>query len=355
MRIDQIERIYVINLARREDRWETIQDEWRKTKVDIPLTRFIACDGREFIPPKSWDVGGGAYGCYLSHLLCLTDIVRLGLDNVLVFEDDACFIEGFREKLEKVLSDLPPIYDALYLGWQALHVDRVPPARITENLGRAGNNNRTHATMYSNQGAKRLLSHFQDLGERHKKDHIDHWAGRLHEQLDRYGEHVYDIYNAIPQLVYQSAGSSDICGKETPLHTWAYRGPWKEEKPKVVTVRQYKTGYGEMGKNGQLGYEKKTVTLEDGAYLTTLSLHAPSAVSIVLSEPLFVAGFMNGTGGSGEPVTVIIDGTEVGQIQEPKSMTTPIKLGAGEHKLEFKVDEKHKGMAHTVWVFSRVK
>lgn len=354
MKIDDIQAVYVINLARRDDRWQTIQDNWRKTGVPIPLTRFIACDGRDFLPPKSWDVGNGAFGCYLSHVSILTDIVRLGLDNVLVLEDDAYFVDDFKNKLALVLNDLPPVYDALFLGWQALFADRVPPTRITDVLGRAGNNNRTHGTMYSNRGAKRLLQHFHDLGERHKKDHIDHWAGRLHEALDDNGEHVFDIYNSLPQLIYQAPGQSDICGKATPMNKWLYNGKYKTEQPKLFYITSYNVGYGTIGRNGDMGYERRKVELPDHAYISTLSLHAPSKASVVLSEPLFVAGYMNPSGGSGEAVETIVDGVSIGQIKEPGTMTKQVKLEPGEHTLEFKIDDKHRGLAHSVWVFSRV-
>lgn len=353
MKIKDIQAVYVINLARRDDRWEQLQSAWKRTLMPQELIRFRACDGRDFIPPKSWDVGNAAFGCYLSHVGVLTEIVKFGLDNVLVLEDDAYFVDGFRDKLALVLADLPPIYDALYLGWQALHTDRVPPSKITEHLGRAGNNNRTHGTMYSNRGAKRLLQHFHDLSERKKKDHIDHWAGRLHEALDKAGEHVFDIYNALPQLIYQGAGNSDICGKATPLNTWLYNGPYKTEQPKVFYVTSFSTGYGDIGKNGALGYESKKVDLPNHAYLSTLSLHAPSKAAVTLSERLFVVGYMNPSGGPGEAVDVIVDGVVIGQIKAPGTMTKQIKLEPGEHTLEFSIPDKHKGLAHSVWVFNR--
>ena len=78
MKIKDIEAVYVINLARREDRWEQLQSAWKRTGMPQELIRFRACDGRDFIPPLSWDVGNAAFGCYLSHVGVLTEIVKFG-------------------------------------------------------------------------------------------------------------------------------------------------------------------------------------------------------------------------------------------------------------------------------------
>ena len=74
----------------------------------------------------------------------------------------------------------------------------------------------------------------------------------------------------------------------------------------------------------------------------------------MLSEGLYCCGYMNPSGGPGEPVDAIVDGQSIGQIKGPGSMTEPIKLAPGEHTLEFVIAEEYKGMAHSVWVFSRV-
>lgn len=355
MRITDIEFVYGINLDRRKDRWMELEERWAKTEMPQPLLRFSACDGQQFTPPKSWDVGRAAWGCYLSHVSLLTHIVRLEIEHALILEDDAYFVDDFKDKLRLVLNDLPPIYDQLYIGYQLLHTDRLPPYKLTDHLGRGQNMNRNHATLYSRRGAARLLAHILDLSERKKKEHIDHWLGRaIHEAVDKQGEHLYDCYIALPQLVYQGAGTSDICGKETPMNKWLYNGPYKTEQPKLYYVTSYETGYGDMGRNDDLGYESKKVDLPDHAYLSTLSLHAPSTAHITTVERLKVCGYMNPSGGPGEAVDVVVDGVSIGQIQAPGSMTKQVRLEPGDHLLEFKIADEYKGMSHTVWVFSRV-
>ena len=243
MEIKDISIAFVINLARREDRrdafWQAWQGDGEKSPLSgIPAQLYTACDGSEFEPPKSWDVGRGAYGCYLSHLSLLTEVIRNGSRYVfpdgpqhfLVFEDDARPVENFRELFAAALADLPDDFDQMYLGWQAINTRRRPPAKLTEHLGRAGNCNRNHATLWSRRGAIRFLARLTNLAERKAQHHLDHWLGELHEELTADGRHAYNSYIAIPQLCYQAEGTSDISGRKTIEHLWYYRGNYTSEE-----------------------------------------------------------------------------------------------------------------------------
>lgn len=352
MKIDEISAVYVINLPRRKDRRETIANAWERTGVPLPLRFFSGCDGRDFEPPKSWDVGKGAFGCYLSHTSILIEAVRTGLENVLILEDDACFADDFADRLGAVLADLPRDYDQLYLGWQALHSDRVPPTRITEHLGRAGNCNRSHAILYSRKGAVKILKRLLDLSERKPKHHIDHWLGELHEELDDNGLHRYNCYISIPALVYQAAGKSDICGKETPLNKWIYTGTYKEERPPRFSVTSYKTAFGDIGRRGSLGYENRKAEFTADDKTETVSLHAPSVLWIENTIPLTVGAAMNKSGGSRDPVRAAVDGQPLGYVQAPDDRTREVVIEPGKHCLEFLIDKVNNAFAHTFWILS---
>jgi len=363
MKITDIDMAYVISLAKRADRREKFWAAWQGGKTPAPLagipaSLFLACDGREFDPPRSWDVGRGAFGCYLSHISILTDAVRAGetrieeLKNFLVLEDDAVPCEGFREKLAAVLADLPDDFDQLYLGWQALHSDRVPPTRITEHLGRAGNCNRNHAILYSRKGAVKILKRLLDLSERKPKHHIDHWLGELHEELDDNGLHRYNCYISIPAIVYQAAGNSDISGKETPLNKWLYTGTYKEERPPRFSVLSYKTAFGDIGRRGSLGYENRKAEFTADDKTETVSLHAPSVLWIENTIPLTVGAAMNKSGGSRDPVRAAVDGQPLGYVQAPDDRTREVVIEPGKHCLEFLIDKVNNAFAHTFWILS---
>ena len=92
----------------------------------------------------------------------------------------------------------------------------------------------------------------------------------------------------------------------------------------------------------------------EGGFIYSLSLHAPSRLVLINNEELYVCGYMDLSGGSGEPVKVLVDNVDIGEIKAKGSMTDKVKLEPGEHTLSFAIDEKHKGMAHTVWLFSRI-
>jgi len=354
MNITDIDRVYVINLDRRPDRWERVQRDWAETGVPIPLTRWPACDGRDFRPPASWDVGRAAYGCWLSHLSILIDMVRTCLDNVLILEDDAVFADGFADKLAGVLDDMPSRYDQLYLGYQLLHTERVPPSRITEHLGRAGNCNRSHAILYSGDGAERILTEVMDLSNRQHREHIDHWLGRaIHEPLDNNGEHRYDVYIAIPQLVYQNDGASDISGKTNQVNKWLYNGRYLREYKPLVEVTSYTTAFGQVGRHGRLGYEGRMADIADDERTTVISLHAPSTLFLRVKDPVYVTGCMNSSGSAREPVRVFVDGVAAGTVQSAGDRGESHLLEPGEHCLEFRIDQNQNAFAHTFWVFRK--
>lgn len=351
MKIEDISWWYIINLARREDRKTAFYQAWQGT--GLPFELFTACDGNDFPPPKTWDAGAGAWGCYLSHITVMNQAIRFGDEHFVILEDDARPTENFQQNLEATLADLPDDYDQLYLGWQALHTRRVPPVKLTDHLGRAGNINRNHATLWSRSGAIRFLQRLHNLAERQPQHHIDHWMGELHEELTEAGEHRYNSYIAIPQLCFQAAGKSDINGKEKAENLWFYRGNYAREYKPLITVTTYTIGYGEVGRRGYLGYEHRKADATDSDDQTVLSLHAPSTVWAVNPEPLLVTGHMNSTGHPREPVRVKIDGKEIGEIQNPGDKTEPVRLEPEKHCLEFVIPKYENALAHTYWVFRK--
>ena len=355
MTINDIQWFYIINLSRREDRLRAFREAWKTVGADFPFEVFTACDGNDFEPPAGWDVGRGAYGCYLSHLSLLTQAVRFGDKHFVIFEDDARPVENFRELFEATLADLPDDFDQLYLGWQALNTRRCPPTKITERLGRAGNVNRNHATLWSRTGAIRFLARLTNLAERKPQHHIDHWMGELHEELTDAGDHAYNSYIAIPQLCSQAESLSDICGKTKPENLWYYRGAWAREYKPLVNVTLFTLSFGDVGRRGWLGYEKRRCDRSDSETQTVVSVHAPSTIWLENTEELAVAGYMNSTGHAREPVRVKVDGQELTAIQNPKDKTQEVPLPPGKHCLEFIIQKHENAFAHTYWTFSRSK
>src|ERR1700722_7549035 len=92
--------IFVINLARDVERWETIKNSL--TKAGLPHTRYPAVDGprkislirsiirRDFINQKiGRPLTTGEVCCTLSHIAVLRQIVRRNICCAVILEDDA--------------------------------------------------------------------------------------------------------------------------------------------------------------------------------------------------------------------------------------------------------------------------
>jgi GR25 family glycosyltransferase involved in LPS biosynthesis len=59
----------------------------------------------------------GQIGCAASHFMAITEAKRLGLESVLIFEDDATFIDEWRAKVEQLQKALQGVaWDLVYLG-----------------------------------------------------------------------------------------------------------------------------------------------------------------------------------------------------------------------------------------------
>ena len=111
---DFFDGIYCINLDERIDRWAQAQVEFGKLGV-TGVKRFSAVKHER-----------GAIGCRESHLGIIQESKKLGLKNVLIFEDDVLVIEKNITRLDEVLTELEQLdWDLFYFG-----------ATVDPNVGR---------------------------------------------------------------------------------------------------------------------------------------------------------------------------------------------------------------------------
>jgi GR25 family glycosyltransferase involved in LPS biosynthesis len=129
-----------INLDRRIERWERMQDKFQQHGIHA-VRRFAAVDGDTTTIPTNWPGTPGAYGCLLSHLEVVREARRLGLPNILIFEDDVVFDDQFEQKFSEYIQQLPADWDMLFFG--ALHKDEL--IKVSENVGRITQSNSTYA------------------------------------------------------------------------------------------------------------------------------------------------------------------------------------------------------------------
>lgn len=203
---------YIISLNRRKDRlikfWDRFPKDW---PYDLPI-HYSAIAGTYCNPPSWWKQGGGAWGCYKSHLNIIEqELNQENKQNILIFEDDAIFCDNFVSKMQQLLSVIPDDADQIYLGGQHL--------KQATDKGKyllANNINRTHCYIVTTKGLPVLYRHLNDIKNWGNKFHIDHHYGAAHrdKRIIAYAPKIW--------LIGQDEDNrSDVCGKPVKERWWA--------------------------------------------------------------------------------------------------------------------------------------
>lgn len=202
-----------INLDRRPDRWQ----EFLAGCPFAGIERVAAVDGhRATDRPLWWLAGGGALGCFRSHLGILERAIADGVETLIVFEDDAIFPPDAAERIERFVAALPDDWDMLYLGGQFQTWDGGRPTRISDEVLRCCRTNRTHAMVLRGRFIRIAYDFLMDWESWSKwpQNHIDHRLENLH--IDG----RYNIYAPSKWIVGQAEGQSDIANRAEPERFW---------------------------------------------------------------------------------------------------------------------------------------
>jgi len=130
---DFCDAVYYISLQTRGER----RAECRRQlgQHSIKATWIPAVDGTTIVSYNGY-VNKAQAGCYLSHLLAVSQANVAQLSNVCVFEDDILLHPQFQQKFEEYLQYLPEDWDIFYMGLANVrepeqvntHIDRVSKA-----------------------------------------------------------------------------------------------------------------------------------------------------------------------------------------------------------------------------------
>lgn len=151
-------KIYLINLPSRPDRLQKATQELGA--YSIPFEVFPATQHNN-----------GAYGIFLTLKALFTKILSetnppspLGRGiggGVLIFEDDARFLQNPNDILPHCLAQLPADYDMFFLGCN----HKTPMEYYSENLFRVNNAKALHAVSYSLKAMEQLMPCFNKFTE----------------------------------------------------------------------------------------------------------------------------------------------------------------------------------------------
>lgn len=167
----------VINLDARKDRMAS----FNMNKFPFEVERFSAFNNKI-----------GEDGCTQSHLSVLHNQTEFPF---VVFEDDCVMIQPWKT-VEKAISQLPPNWDALWLGANP----RRPLTKYSENLYRINNAYCLHAVIYN---SKRIVDYIYNKHNTPSGKNLDIFIANDVMQK-------FNCYAVYPMCATQLSDQSDI-------------------------------------------------------------------------------------------------------------------------------------------------
>lgn len=156
-----IDKIYVINLDRRCDRWKYISEHL--TSLNMKYERISATELK--IESDISSVKLGQISCFHSHIKTLRKAYELNLNSVLILEDDCKFIRSIDSNILNFISTSN--YQILYLGCNRkiyknnnslIYLSNVK--KVTDSIYEVEECGTTHAILYSKQMISKIIEFY---------------------------------------------------------------------------------------------------------------------------------------------------------------------------------------------------
>lgn len=186
------DRVYVINLDKRPDRYENFNNEISKYFINN-IQRFSAIDGTT-ISVDNPSLLAGETGVLMSHLEIIKECKKDGVKNVLILEDDVYFTPEIA-KLDEYMNLVPSDWDFIYFGGN--HVYGQPPQLLNDKILKLNYTVALHCVA--------IKSSMFDV--------IEVVLPKMKKQVDAYYAELHNTFNAYgfyPNMAKQIAGFSDI-------------------------------------------------------------------------------------------------------------------------------------------------
>jgi len=186
------DKVYVINLDRRPDRYEAFKKEIAKYGIEN-VERFSAIDGTT-IMGNNIPLLAGEIGVLESHLEIIKKCKEDGLKNVLILEDDVYFSNEIL-KLDEYMNNVPSDWDFIYFGGN--HVYGQPPKYINDKIVKLNFTVALQCVAINSS----MFEIIEAILPKRKKQ-VDAYYAELHNR--------FNAYCFYPNMAKQTAGYSDI-------------------------------------------------------------------------------------------------------------------------------------------------
>lgn len=197
---------FYINLDSRPDRNEMFLGEAKKIGITPQRVKGIVFNGQynSNLSDDEIKKANGIMGCMLSHLSILYWAVRRNA-SVLIFEDDAKFINNYSEITKNALLELPENWDMLYFGGNICNTI----TQITPHIGKLSHAQSTHGYAVNKKFIQTLI------------DYIDPSQVVPLDLTYAYKAIPnHNCYITIPMVAVQQASFSDIENANVEYETW---------------------------------------------------------------------------------------------------------------------------------------
>jgi GR25 family glycosyltransferase involved in LPS biosynthesis len=193
--------ILVINLEHRRD---------RRFAMERQLSR-IGWHAKFFPAIRPRDAAGfpsiGARGCFLSHLAALRSARDVGVQRLVILEDDVNFAPDFTEQWELVMSGLETREWSIFYAGHAMGPTRLGLVRISPNIGVQC----THFMVINGHAISTLIAGLEGILSRPAGHplggpmHLDGAYSTLRSQNYKLTTYAY-----FPTLGYQRSSRTDV-------------------------------------------------------------------------------------------------------------------------------------------------
>lgn len=141
---DRFDKVYLINLDKRQDRLENFKKEVEKYDLG-EFERFSAYDGDSIdLSTYSQNVNPGVIGLLMSNLKIIQESKKNNYKKILIIEDDCYFTNEVLE-IDGYFKVLPEDWDLLYMGGNHnTHGGYEPPLEINDKIIKLHHTYTTH-------------------------------------------------------------------------------------------------------------------------------------------------------------------------------------------------------------------